>query len=147
MTKSREQSKDNPVFYVQYAHARICSAVSRLAAAGVKADDAALADADLARIDHPDQLTVCRRIAEWPRVVDVASRHHEPHRIAFFLYELAGEFHSLWTLGNREPHLRLIQEADREGTVARMALARAAAVVISNGLRILGVTPMKEMRD
>ncbi len=145
--KVREQSKDNPVFYVQYAHARICSAFGKLEAMGIEADDAALAGADFSRLEHPDQLAVARRISEWPRVVDLASRHHEPHRIAFFLNDLAAEFHSLWTLGNREPRLRIVQGDDREGTVARMALVRAAAVVISNGLRMLGVTPMEQMRS
>ena len=145
--KVQEQSKDNPVFYVQYCHARICSALSNADEQGFPSSDESLAAANLSRIQHDAQISLARRIAEWPRVVDLASSHHEPHRIAFFLNELASEFHALWTLGNREPHLRIIQQEDQEGTVARMALARAAAVVISAGLNILGVKPMTEMRD
>ena len=145
--KVREQSKENPVFYVQYAHARICSAIRKVAQSGIDTDDARLAEASLERLGHPDQIALARRIAEWPRIVDLASRNHEPHRVAFFLNELASEFHSLWSQGNREPELRILQESDLPGTTARTALARSVAVVISCGLSILGVKPMHEMRN
>ncbi|MCY4327020.1 MAG: DALR anticodon-binding domain-containing protein, partial [Rhodobacteraceae bacterium] len=103
--------------------------------------------ADLSLLIHPAQIALARRVSEWPRIVDQASRHHEPHRIAFYLNELASDLHSYWTLGNREKQLRLIQEEDAEGTKARLTLVRAVAVVISTGLGILGVKPMTEMRD
>ncbi len=145
--KVREQSKDNPVFYVQYGYARICSALRNAAELGFPPPVDGSECGDLSRVDHDSQIALARRIAEWPRVVDQASLNHEPHRIAFYLGELASEFHSLWTLGNREPRLRIIQRQDPEGTAARMVLARAAAVVISAGLNILGIKPMTEMRE
>ncbi|RMH48103.1 MAG: arginine--tRNA ligase [Alphaproteobacteria bacterium] len=143
--KVTEQSKDNPVWYVQYAHARACSLMRR-GAAITATDDAALAGADLGRLAHPAELALAARIAGWPRLVEAAAEAHEPHRIAFYLFELAGELHALWNRGNDEPALRFLQEDDPEGTRARLALVRATAVVIAAGLGILGVTPMEEMR-
>ncbi|MGB0497953.1 MAG: arginine--tRNA ligase [Rubricella sp.] len=139
--KVLEQSKDNPVFYVQYAHARVHSVLGK---AGL-GDDAGQG-ADLARLDHPDELALIRKIGEWPRLVEQAAEHHEPHRIAFFLYDLASAFHALWNKGNDEPGLRFIIEDDTGLTAARAALIRSVAVVIAAGLGILGVTPLKEMR-
>lgn len=144
--KVREQSADNPVFYVQYCHARVCSALKIAADMGHSVTDEDLADADYTRITHARQISLARRLAEWPRIVEQASINHEPHRVAFFLYTVASEFHSLWTHGHREPSLRIVQEQDPQGSVARMALARATAVAISAGLSILGVKPLKEMR-
>ncbi|MFD1913857.1 arginine--tRNA ligase [Halodurantibacterium flavum] len=141
-----EQSKDNPVFYVQYAHARICSVLRKAAEAGVDTSDAALAGADLDRIAHEAEIALARKIAEWPRLVETAARTNEPHRIAFYLYELASEFHGLWNRGNELPELRFVQEGDPETSQAKIALAKAVAVVISAGLGILGVTPVQEMR-
>lgn len=143
----REQSADNPVFYVQYGHTRVCSAL-KLAAEKLESPvtDDDLAKADYAHLNHERQIALARRIAEWPRVVEQASRLHEPHRIVFFLYTVASEFHALWTLGHRQPELRIVQKGDPQGTLARLALARATAVAISSGLSILGVTPLKEMR-
>ncbi len=135
-----EQSKDNPVFYVQYAHARIRSLLRRAEAAGQGGT------ADLARLSHPAELALIRRIAEWPRLVEIAAKGLEPHRIAFYLGELAGEFHGLWNRGNDDPALRFLDEGDPEASRAKIALARAAGVVISTGLGILGVTPVEEMR-
>ena len=135
-----EQSKDNPVFYVQYAHARIAS---MLRLGGL--DDAALAAGDLATLDHPAQQALARKIAEWPRVVGQAADAREPHRIAFYLYDLASAFHALYNLGRDEPALRVVQEGDAAGNAARLALSRAVAVVISAGLGILGVAPVDEM--
>ncbi|GAB4386918.1 arginine--tRNA ligase [Albidovulum sp.] len=143
--KVLEQSKDNPVFYVQYAHARICSVLRKAAEAGIAADDATLAAADLARLDHAAELALARKIAEWPRLVEIAARGHEPHRVAFYLYELASELHALWNRGNEEASLRFLQD-DRAAAQAKIALARATGVVISAGLGILGVTPAEEMR-
>jgi arginyl-tRNA synthetase len=144
--KVLEQSRENPVFYVQYAYARISSVLRRAAEAGVDVTDAALAGADLNLAAHDAELAVARKIAEWPRLVETAARANEPHRIAFYLYELAGEFHGLWNKGNDVTSLRFVQEDDLPATAAKIALARSVSVVISAGLAILGVTPLEEMR-
>ena len=144
--KVTEQSKDNPVFYVQYAHARVQSVLRKAVEAGIAIDEATLASAQLGRLDHEAELNLMKVIAEWPRLVEIAARTHEPHRIAFYLYDLASNFHALWNRGNEEPGLRFLQEGDSDATQAKIALARATAVVISHGLGILGVTPVDEMR-
>ena len=144
--KVLEQSKDNPVFYVQYAHARVCSVLRKAREAGIACDDATLAAADLARLDHPAELELIRRLAEWPRLIEIAARGHEPHRVAFYLYDLASDLHGHWNRGNEETSLRFVQEGEVETSQAKIALARAVAVVISAGLGILGVTPAEEMR-
>jgi len=144
--KVLDQSKDNPVFYVQYAHARIRSVLRRAAEAGIDASDATLARADLSKLSHEAELQLARRIAEWPRIVEIAARSHEPHRIAFYLYDLAADLHGLWNRGNEDTSLRFLQDGDAATSQAKIALARATGVVISNGLAILGVTPAEEMR-
>ena len=144
--KVLEQSKDNPVFYVQYANARINSVLRRARDAGIACDDASLAQADLAQVNHAAELKLARQIAEWPREVEIAARGNEPHRIAFYLYELASDFHSLWNRGNDDASLRFLQEGNAATSAAKIALARATGVVISAGLGILGVTPVEEMR-
>ncbi|CAD0185366.1 Arginine--tRNA ligase [Ruegeria sp. THAF57] len=144
--KVLEQSRENPVFYVQYAHARVMSVLRRAAEAEIDADDTALAGADLSKIDHASELTVAKKLAEWPRLVEIAARTNEPHRVAFYLYELAGDFHALWNKGNDETQLRFIQDGDVDTSQSKIALARSVSVVISAGLGILGVTPAQEMR-
>ncbi|MGX9350199.1 arginine--tRNA ligase [Shimia sp. W99] len=144
--KVLEQSKDNPVFYVQYAHARVCSVLRKAQEAGIAADDATLVGADLSKLDHEAEISVAKKLAEWPRLVEIAGRTNEPHRVAFYLYELASELHALWNRGNDDPALRFVQEGDAATSQAKIALARAVAVVISAGLGILGVTPAQEMR-
>jgi len=144
--KVLEQSKDNPVFYVQYAHARICSVLRKAFDLDIAVDDAALKDSDLSNVAHESELAVAKKLAEWPRLVEIAARTHEPHRVAFYLYELASELHALWNKGNELPDLRFIQEGDVATSQSKIALARSVAVVISAGLGILGVTPAQEMR-
>jgi len=144
--KVLEQSKDNPVFYVQYAHARVCSVLRRAAEAGIAADDATLVSADLGKLGHEAEIGLAKKIAEWPRLVEIAARGQEPHRIAFYLYELASDLHGLWNRGNEDTSLRFVQEGDAATSQSKIALARAAGVVISAGLGILGVTPVEEMR-
>jgi len=144
--KVLEQSKDNPVFYVQYAHARICSVLRKASDLDIAVDDAALKDSDLSNVAHESELAVAKKLAEWPRLVEIAARTHEPHRVAFYLYELASELHALWNKGNELPDLRFIQEGDVATSQSKIALARSVAVVISAGLGILGVTPAQEMR-
>ena len=144
--KVLEQSKENPVFYVQYAHARACSVLRKAAEAGIDVGDATLSGADLASLTHDAELSVARKLAEWPRLIEIAARTHEPHRVAFYLYDLASELHALWNRGNDEPALRFLQEGDAATSQVKIALARAVAVVISAGLGILGVVPAQEMR-
>ena len=137
--KVLEQSKENPVFYVQYAHARVRSVMR-------KVEELGLDFSDHPRLEDEAEFAVARKIAEWPRLVEIAARNHEPHRVAFYLYELASEFHALWNRGNDQPSLRFVQEGDPAATAAKIALPRAVGVVISAGLGILGVTPAEEMR-
>jgi arginyl-tRNA synthetase len=144
--KVLEQSKDNPVFYVQYANARINSVLRKARDAGLDVSDAALLSADLSILTHEAELAMARKIAEWPRLVEIASRNNEPHRVAFYLYELASEFHGLWNRGNDDSSLRFIQEGDPATSQAKIALARSVSVVICSGLGILGVNPVEEMR-
>ena len=144
--KVLEQSRENPVFYVQYANARVHSVLRKARDAGMAPEAGAPSRADLAKLDHAAELAVAKKLAEWPRLVEIAARTHEPHRVAFYLYELAGEFHTLWHRGNDLPELRFLQEGDRDTSLAKIALARAVSVVISAGLGILGVTPVEEMR-
>ena len=144
--KVLEQSRENPVFYVQYANARVHSVLRKARDAGMAPEAGAPSQADLAKLDHAAELAVAKKLAEWPRLVEIAARTHEPHRVAFYLYELAGEFHTLWHRGNDLPELRFLQEGDRDTSLAKIALARAVSVVISAGLGILGVTPVEEMR-
>jgi arginyl-tRNA synthetase len=137
--KVLEQSKDNPVFYVQYAHARVRSVERKVAALDLPAPD-------LSRLSHPAEIGLLRKLAEWPRLVEIAARGNEPHRVAFYLYELASDLHGLWNRGNDEPALRFVQEGDLATTAAKIALVTATGVVIRAGLGILGVNPVEEMR-
>ena len=137
--KVTEQSRDNPVFYVQYAHARVCSVLRKAKDAGIKLSDTA-------HLEDAAEFALAKKLAEWPRVVEIAARSHEPHRVAFYLYDLAAEFHALWNRGNEFSHLRFLQDGDAAASAAKIALPRAVAVVISAGLGILGVIPATEMR-
>ena len=138
--KVTEQSKDNPVFYVQYAHARTCSVLRNAEAEGLAAGEI-----DFARIDDPQELAVVRLISSYPRQVEAAAQAHEPHRIAFYLYDLAAEFHSLWNRGKELPQLRFILKDDANKTTTRLAFLRVIRYVLSHGLGILGVRPAEEM--
>jgi arginyl-tRNA synthetase len=145
--KVTEQSKDNPVFYVQYAHAR-ASSVMRHAADELPAEglgDAALAGAKLELLADPAELALIRLLAGWPRLVESAAEAHEPHRIAFYLQEVAAQFHLLWTKGRDEAQLRFIISGDPDLTRARLALVRGVAIVVASGLAVMGVTPAEEM--
>jgi arginyl-tRNA synthetase len=123
---------------VQYAHAR-CRSVLR--AAGAVA-----ADADLASLAAPEELALVRRLIGWPRLVEQAAEAREPHRVAFYLYELAGDFHALWNAGRDDATLRFLQEGRAAETAARVVLVAATATVLRAGLAVLGVTPVEEMR-
>jgi len=134
------------VFYVQYANARVNSVLRKAREAGIDVEDATLAAVDLSGLTHEAELAVLKKIAEWPRLVEIAGRTNEPHRVAFYLYDLASELHALWNKGNDDPALRFLQEEDPATSQVKIALARAVTVVISAGLGILGVTPAEEMR-
>jgi len=147
-TKVTEQSKDNPVFYVQYAHARTAS-IFRQAEAEMpelKKDAAALAKAPLERLDDPGELALIRRLAEYPRIIESAAEAHEPHRVAFYLHDLASELHGHWNRGKELPQLRFINPGEPDSTLARLALVHAVKLVLASGLTILGVSAPEEMR-
>ncbi|HEV1999985.1 MAG TPA: DALR anticodon-binding domain-containing protein, partial [Xanthobacteraceae bacterium] len=148
LIKVIEQSRENPVFYVQYAHARGKS-VFRNAKEVLPALDtsgAALAAAPLDRLTDEGELGLVKKIAAWPRLIEQAAATHEPHRVAFYLHELASELHSHWNRGKDLPHLRFIAEHDPDVTLARLALVHGVALVLASGLAVLGVGAPEEMR-
>src|SRR5580704_12019970 len=152
LAKVLEQSKDNPVFYVQYGHARGHSVFrnAREVVPDLPTEDSArarqLAAAALGRLDDPAEIALMRRIALYARLVEAAASAHEPHRVAFYLYELASEFHAQWTRGKDSPHLRFIIQNDPEITMARLALVQGVVTVLASGLGLLGVGAPDEMR-
>ncbi|MES3056497.1 arginine--tRNA ligase [Sphingomonas faeni] len=135
-----EASKDNPVFYVQYAHARIASLHRRAEEAGITP-----ISAELSRLDT-DELALVQLAAQFPRLVEIASTAREPHRIAFYLYDLAAAFHALWNVGNDRPDRRFLVIEDPQATAARLFLASAIGQIIHNGLAIMGVEAVSEMK-
>ena len=141
----RAQTRENPVFYVQYAHAR-CRSVLRAAAETYGDTMATLADTPLDTLVAEPEQALMRRLAAWPRTVEGAALAQEPHRIAFYLYDLAGDFHMLWNRGRDDATLRFLQAGLRAETLARLALVASTAIVIRSGLAVLGVTPVEEMR-
>ena len=148
LARATEQSRENSVFYVQYAHAR-CRSVLRMARAAFKGLDVerdTLAAVDLSRLTDESELGLIKMLAAWPRLVEAAAEAHEPHRVAFYLYDLAAAFHGLWTKGKDESSLRFIVEDDEPLTSARLALVRGVETVIASGLDIMGVAPVEEMR-
>lgn len=148
LAKVVEQSKDNPVFYVQYAHAR-CASIFRQAAEAFPDLDRspqALAEADLGLLNDESELAIIKMIAAYPRMIDAAAASHEPHRVAFFVHELASAFHSLWNKGKDSPQLRFVNQTDRKSTSARLAFVHAVRSVLASGLAVVGVTAPEEMR-
>lgn len=142
-----EQSKDNPVFYVQYAHARCCSVLrnGQEMFKGADLSPNALAQANVARLNSPEELQLIRFMAGWPRFVEAAAEAHEPHRIATWLHDMASEFHAFWNKGRDDAALRFLHEDDKELSLARLALVKAVATVIASGLAVMGVTPLEEL--
>jgi arginyl-tRNA synthetase len=145
--KVTEQSRDNPVFYVQYAHARASSVLRNVREAfpDLDLEEGALAGSDLNLLTDEAEVALIRRIAQFPRLIEAAALAHEPHRVGFYLYDLAGDFHGLWNRGKDLPQLRFIYESDRELTRARVALVAATKRVLASGLGILGVHAMHEL--
>jgi len=142
-----EQSRDNPVYYVQYAHARACSVLRNVGAVfpDLLVDDTSLAGADMSLLKDEAELTLIKILASWPRLVEVAALAREPHRVAHFLGDVASEFHSLWNKGNENQWMRFIVSDSEETTRARVALVRATSLVIASGLKVMGVKPIEEM--
>ena len=141
--KVTEQSRDNPVFYVQYAHARACSVLRQ---PGINVEDVTGAgDAALDRLTAPAEMAVIKALASWPRLVVSAAQSHEPHRVAFYLMDLAASFHALWTAGREAPELRFIRDDDAGLTAARLCLVKATALVIRSGLGVLSIQAREEM--
>ena len=148
LEKVREQSRDNPVFYVQYAHAR-CASVLRHAAAEMPDLAAAIEDPNAVSLNlltDSNELGLIKQLAGWPRLLEGAAEAYEPHRVAFYLYDLASSFHGLWTKGKEQAQLRFLLEEEPALTSARLALVRAVKQVIASGLEIIGVEPLEEMR-
>ncbi|MBS40971.1 MAG: arginine--tRNA ligase [Rhodospirillales bacterium] len=143
-----EQSKDNPLFYVQYAHARICSLLRNVLEIfpDIAISDDDLSGADLNLLTSDSEIEMIKELANWPEVIKRSAKANEPHRVAFYLYELAASFHSFWNKGNSEEELRFIIPSRVDKTIVRLALARSVAIVIASGLGVMGVKPVEEMR-
>jgi arginyl-tRNA synthetase len=141
--KVTEQSKDNPVFYVQYAHARICSVLRKAEEQGITGENPELADYH--QLTDESEIGLTRKIAAFPRALEAAAAAHEPHRISFYIHDLASDFHALWNKGKESPQLRFIVDGDVKLTKTRLAFLRAMRYCIANGLGILGLRPVEDM--
>jgi arginyl-tRNA synthetase len=147
LTKVVEKSKDNPVFYVQYGHARACSLLrrARQELPQLDATPQGLARADLSRLVDEGELALAKQMAAWPKIVESAAEAHEPHRIAFYLYDLASAFHAQYQKGDGNPRLRFVLPDDPATSAARLAMVQAIGLVIASGLSVLGIEPVEEM--
>lgn len=143
-----EQSKDNPVFYVQYAHARACSIKRHVRELFPSLDTSAsaLTNAKMELLENQEDIDLIKILTQWPRQIELAANTREPHRIAYYLYNVAAAFHALWTKGKDQTELRFLHPDDQEKTLARFALVQAMALVIATGLELMGVQPLEEMR-
>ncbi len=148
LAKVVEQSKDNPVFYVKYAHARAASVLRAVAESNpdLAEGSPAITGADLSLLTDPGERALIRELARFPRIIEGAARDHEPHRVPFYLYDLASAFHQQWARGNDSPQLRFIQSEDAGLTAARLALVSAVRQIIRTGLAVLGIHAPDEMR-
>jgi arginyl-tRNA synthetase len=144
--KVLEQSRDNPIFYIQYAHARICSVLRHAQSLFPHMDLEKLKDANLERLTEDAEFAMIKIISEWPKQVETAALCREPHRIATYLYDVASEFHALWNKGKEKTQLRFIHVEDEAETCAKLALILAVQNVIASGLLVFGITPTQEMR-
>ena len=143
--KAIEQTKDNPVFYVQYANARICSILKRARSLGINTEKEFIATTDLTYLSSESEILIIRKLSEWPNIIFVSASRYEPHRIAFYLYELAQLFHGLQSLGKIDHTMKFLIEDNMQVTLARLALIQSIQIVIISGLKILGVNPVDEM--
>jgi arginyl-tRNA synthetase len=142
-----EQSKDNPVFYVQYAYARSFSIKRHLQEIFPDLDlsPQTLATLDLKTLEHPEFMGLVKKLAEWPRTLEMAANTFEPHRITYYLHDLASEFHTLWNQGKEKHHLRFINSENAQETQKNFSLITSLATVLQLGLKLLGVRPREEM--
>ena len=143
--KVTESSNENPVYYVQYAHARIKSLHKKASIEGIKDIDF-VNDPNFSLLKNTSEINLMKLVATWPRVIELAAKSHEPHRITYFLTDIASEFHYLWTLGNSREELRYIIPKDKELTIARLSLAETVRTVISSGLQLIGVKPLEVLK-
>jgi arginyl-tRNA synthetase len=145
--KALEQSRDNPVFYVHYAHARCCSVLRNATEQWSEkwASSKFLAKAELELLSDPAELEVIKVMAFWPQLVESAAIAHEPHRVAYYLNDLATQFHALWNKGNEDASMRFIDIEQESLTQSRLALVLGVANVIASGLEVMGVNPVKEL--
>jgi arginyl-tRNA synthetase len=141
-----EQSKENPVFYVQMAHAKTASVFRNVKETFADLDAKSARTADLSSLTDVAEIDLIKKLDEYPRLIASAAREYEPHRLAFYLHDVASAFHSLWARGNESPHLRFIQSDDKAATTARLALIAATQQVLASGLTVLGVASPDEMR-
>ena len=144
-----EQSRDNPVFYVQYAHARCCSVLRNadIGNTGGSFEKINFCRNNLSLLTDENELNVIKILTNWPRIIQGAAKAHEPHRIAFYLSDLAAAFHSLWNKGKEDEKLRFIVEGDKELSFARLSLIKAIAIVIASGLEVIGIEAAEELRS
>ena len=144
-----EQSRDNPVFYVQYAHARCCSVLrnANIGNTGGSFKKSNFCSNNLSLLTDENELNVIKILTNWPRIIQGAAKAHEPHRIAFYLSDLAAAFHSLWNKGKEDEKLRFIVEDDKELSLARLSLVKAIAIVIASGLEVIGIEAAEELRS
>ncbi len=148
LQRVKEQNKDNSVFYVQYAHARICSMLNKIREEfpTMKLDDLNLRKGQLNLLKERHEIAIIKELSGWPNVVENAALSREPHRIAFYLEELASNFHVVWNVGNNNQDFRFIIPGNIELTRARAALGRAVAIVLASGLSVIGIKAVEEMR-
>jgi len=145
LAKVIEQSKDNPIFYVQYAHARCCSVLRNLKSENITVPKKIEANI-LENLRDDSEIDLIKKMANFPRVIEMAAVSFEPHRIAFYLQELAAEFHALWNKGSDNPDLKFIIKDNLQVTTARIYLVMALRNIIAEGLKIFNVKPLEEMR-
>ena len=141
--KALDQSKDNPYFYVQYAHARACSVLKH---AKEMFGDFDVNSADLTKLDRSETIGVLKTLSQWPRIVEQAALAREPHRVAFYLQDVASAFHSWWNMGRKDATLRFLIEDDKETSMAHLALVTGVKNVIADALDVIGVEPLNELR-
>jgi arginyl-tRNA synthetase len=143
----KEQTKDNPIFYIQYAHARISSVLRKVDEGDLfKADDKSLLDADISLLNQSNDIELIKVISNFPRIIEQSAFFKEPHRLAFYLKDLASSLHSYWNLGNENNNQKVINPNNIEVSKARVALLRSVGITISEGLNLLGIEALKELR-
>jgi len=142
-TRALDQSKDNPYFYVQYAHARSCSVLNH---AKDMFGDVDLSNADLDLLNRPETLAVLKTLSAWPKMVEQAALAREPHRVAFYVQDVAAAFHSWWNMGRDDATLRFLIEDNKELSMAHLALVTAVKTTIASALDVMGVEPLNELR-